>query len=493
MNGKANAPKNQAGKCGGRIGGRGNKQGKALSPELSKEQEAILKQKAEEISSGLHSFTWRDLETSGKFSRNEKLTFISDDMLIVGCDIGSETHYVRAIDSKGRELSNGAFSFESNAEGFQKAKDWALHLAAQHEKNQIVLGLEPTGHYWFSLAAWMIANGISVVQVNPYAVKQTKELEDNSQAKNDAKDPKLIADLVKNGNYGMPYLPEDVYAALRVLCMLRDQLMEDRIRNVNRLHRELKIVFPEYMSAFGKIDGIFAMSVLATTSIPSELAALGETGIREIWRAEKLKGRGYSRAKEIVRLAKASTGLTHGAEARKMAVASFVNKIMELDAEIESVEAQIAQKCREIPCADNVLEIKGLGETIVSGILSEMGDIDRFDTAKEIQKLSGLSLVACSSGKRKGQTKISHRGRKRLRYWLFQGAMSVVSHNESFRQIHEYYMTRTENPLKKMQSLTVIACKLLRIIFTILKKGVRFDPERMLRDIIYPARQEAVA
>ena len=493
MNGKANTPKNQAGKCGGRIGGRGNKQGKAPSQELSKEQETILKQKAEEISSGLRSFTWRDLETSGKFSRNEKLTFISDDMLIVGCDIGSETHYVRAIDSKGRELSNGAFSFESTAEGFQKAKDWALHLAAQHEKNQIVLGLEPTGHYWFSLAAWMIANGISVVQVNPYAVKQTKELEDNSQAKNDAKDPKLIADLVKNGNYGMPYLPEDVYAALRVLCMLRDQLTEDRIRNVNRLHRELKIVFPEYMSAFGKIDGTFAMSVLATTSIPSELAALGETGIREIWRAGKLKGRGYSRAKDIVRLAKESTGLTHGAEARKMAVARFVSKIMELDAEIESVEAQIAQKCREIPCADNVLEIRGLGETIVSGILSEMGDIDRFDTAKEIQKLSGLSLVACSSGKHKGQTKISHRGRKRLRYWLFQGAMSVVSHNESFRQIHEYYMTRTENPLKKMQSLTVIACKLLRIIFTILKKGVRFDPERMLRDIIYPVWQEAAA
>ena len=55
-----------------------------------------------------------------------------------------------------------------------------------HEKNdkkQIVLGLEPTGHYWFALAAWMISNGISVVQVNPYAVKQSKEIEDNSQLK----------------------------------------------------------------------------------------------------------------------------------------------------------------------------------------------------------------------------------------------------------------------------------------------------------------------
>ena len=493
MNGKSNTLKNQAGNRGGRNGGRGSKQKISSVAVLSPEQEAELKQKAEEISKSLQSFTWHDLEAGGKFSRNEKLTFIRDDMLIMGCDIGSETHYARAIDAKGRELSKGAFSFENNVEGFRNAKDWALHLAAQHGKNQIVMGLEPTGHYWFSLAAWMIANGISVVQVNPYAVKQTKELEDNSQAKNDAKDPKLIADLVKNGNYGMPYLPEDVYAELRALCTFRDQCMEDRVRNINRLHREMKIVFPEYMKAFGKIDGVFTLSVLATVPLPSELTALGEEGIRDIWHDRKLKGRGYSRAKEIVRLAGESAGLTHGAEARKVAIVSYARKIEELTAEIDSVEAQMAQKCREIPRAENVLEIKGLGDTIVAGILAEMGDIARFDAAKEIQKLSGLGLVACSSGKHKGQTKISHRGRKRLRYWLFQGAMSVVSHNEAFRQIHEYYTTRAVNPLKKMQSLTVIACKLLRIIFTILKKGVRFNPEKMMQDIVYPTPQEAAA
>ena len=57
-----------------------------------------------------------------------------------------------------------------------------------------------------------------------------------------------------------------------------------------------------------------------------------------------------------------------------------------------------------------------------------MGDISRFDSAKEMQKLSGMGLVACSSGKHKGETKISHRGRKRLRYWLFQAAKSAVAH-----------------------------------------------------------------
>lgn len=107
----------------------------------------------------------------------------------------------------------------------------------------------------------------------------------------------------------------------------------------------------------------------------------------------------------------------------------------------------------------------------------------RFDDVKEIQKLSGLGLVSCSSGKHKGEVKISHRRRKRLRYWLFQTAKSEVAHVEEFKELHVYYMTRAENPLKKMQPLIEIACKILRIIYTILKNGTAYDPEKMLREI----------
>ena len=157
----------------------------------------------EELLNTMQAKTWHDLETSGKFDKNAKLSFISDDMLIVGCDIGSEIHYLRAIDRKGRELSRKPFSFLNNEEGFEAAKAWMINIAAVNGKRQIVLGLEPTGHYWFCVATWLISNGISVVQVNPYAVKQTKEIEDNSQLKDDRKDPKVIANLVMNGNYGM--------------------------------------------------------------------------------------------------------------------------------------------------------------------------------------------------------------------------------------------------------------------------------------------------
>ena len=456
------------------------------------EQQEFLK-KAEVIRKNLKASTWRELETSGKFDKNAKLSFISDDMLILGCDVGSETHYLRAIDTRGRELSKSAFPFSNNSEGFQAAKEWAVKIAAEHDKKQIVLGLEPTGHYWFCLATWMVSNGISVVQVNPYAVKQTKELEDNSQLKDDTKDPKLIANLVKDGNFGMPYLPEKLYAELRRLSLFRDQLNEDRIRAINRMHRELKIYFPEYKDALGKVEGSFSLELLKQAPFPTDLTALGKDGIREIWHNAKLRGRGYSRSEEILDYAKSSVGIKDGMDAGRTAVKWFVGQIQALDEELALIEEQINQKCQEIPHAENILEISGIGENTLFGILAEMGDISRFDDVKEIQKLSGLGLVACSSGKHKGETKISHRGRKRLRYWLFQAGKSVVAHSEEFKELHVYYTTRAENPLKKMQSLIVIACKLLRIIYTMLKTGVVYDPKKMLRDIKRQKKQEAAA
>lgn len=154
------------------------KKNQVVTANIFEQQEIIAK--AEEIKSNLRALTWHELETKGKYDKNAKLTFISDDMLILGCDVGSETHYVRAIDTRGREFSKSAFPFSNTLEGFQSARDWAAGISAANDKNQIVLGLETTGHYWFYLATWMIANGISVVQVNPYAVKQTKEVEDNS-------------------------------------------------------------------------------------------------------------------------------------------------------------------------------------------------------------------------------------------------------------------------------------------------------------------------
>ena len=91
--------------------------------------------------------------------------------------------------------------------------------------------------------------------------------------------------------------------------MFRDQLNEDRIRSINRLHR---IYFPEYKDALGKVDGAFSLELLKSAPFPADLKALDENGIRQIWHEAKLRGRGYSRSGEILGYARSSVGIKDG-------------------------------------------------------------------------------------------------------------------------------------------------------------------------------------
>lgn len=99
--------------------------------------------------------------------------------------------------------------------------------------------------------------------------------------------------------------------------------------------------------------------------------------------------------------------------------------------------------------------------------------------------------MANDSGKHNGESRISYRGRKRLRYVLYEAAISLAGKNAEFWAIHEYYRTRKENPLKKMQSVAAVACKALRIFYTILTKGVEYDPKKLFGDIRRPQAQAA--
>ena len=106
----------------------------------------------------------------------------------------------------------------------------------------------------------------------------------------------------------------------------------------------------------------------------------------------------------------------------------------------------LEEKLLEIPYIDKLLEIKGIGLKTVSGFIAEVGDITRFDNPKQLQKLAGYAIVECSSGKHKGESHISYRGRKRLRYVLYEASISLIARNEEFKEVHRYYRTRKKNP-----------------------------------------------
>ena len=73
------------------------------------------------------------------------------------------------------------------------------------ELEEALVGIEPTGHYWFDLGQSMGEKDIKFVMVNPHHVHKTKESDDSSPSKNDRKDPRVIAELVRDGRYFYSY------------------------------------------------------------------------------------------------------------------------------------------------------------------------------------------------------------------------------------------------------------------------------------------------
>lgn len=197
------------------------------------------------------------------------------------------------------------------------------------------------------------------------------------------------------------------------------------------------------------------------------------------------------RAKTLVSAAEHSVGSKEEPEAARIELRNLLNDIEVYTSRLEGLLHNLEEKLMEIPYIDKLMEIKGIGLITVGGFMAEVGDIGRFDHPKQLQKLAGYAIVSNNSGKHNGESLISYRGRKRLRYVLYEAAISLIGKNAEFRQIHEYYQTRKENPLKKMQSVVTVACKLIRVFYTILTKGVTYDAAKLSGDISRPQIQVA--
>jgi transposase len=233
--------------------------------------------------------------------------------------------------------------------------------------------------------------------------------------------------------------------------------------------------------------------VLKQAALPCDIIALGADRINQIWRDAKLRAVGKKRAQTLVETAQRSIGHTEGLETARIEISLLLEDYERISERLVQIMELIKTLVGKVPYADKLMQIKGIGMKTVSGFIAEAGDISRFTDPKQIQKLAGQAIVANSSGKHKGRSKISKRGRKRLRYLLFEATLSLTATNPEFREIHRYYTSRKANPLKKKQSLMVLSNKLIRVFYAILKSGTDYDPAKLLRDIRRPEQLQTAA
>ncbi len=185
----------------------------------------------------------------------------------------------------------------------------------------------------------------------------------------------------------------------------------------------------------------------------------------------------------IVKLASASIGRVTGSDAAVFALRNLLQQYELIEEQQEYTECLMQELLLRVPNASKILEIKGIGVVSAVVIISEIGDISRFKDPRQIIKLAGLNLREDSSGKHKGKTVISKRGRRRLRESLFKTMIPMLANNPEFRAIHARNITRSLNPMNKMQSIIALCGKLVRVIYAVLSKGNHYDSGKMLSDM----------
>ncbi|WP_258832156.1 IS110 family transposase [Peribacillus frigoritolerans] len=420
------------------------------------------------------------------YNQNHKISQITSETLIVGVDIAKHNHVARAQDFRGLELGKTCF-FENTKAGFHSFLDRITQLVKGCKLNQVIVGMEPTGHYWLNLAHLLKENNIKFVSVNPLHVKRSKELDDNSPTKNDVKDAKVIAQLVKDGRYAEPTIPRGIYAELRVAKKLRDLLNVDLQVVQGQVHNWLDRYFPEFLTVFKSWEGKAAIHFLKLEALPHELVKYTDEELLLSLRQVVKRSIGLKKIRALKEAANRSIGIRQGAAMAKLELRALLEKYDFIQMKFEEIDHQLDQLLDHIPGVTQMLEVSGIGRDTVAGFFAEVGDLRDYQHPRQIVKLAGLSLKENTSGKHKGQTKITKRGRKKLRALLFRAAMIMVAKNKAFKALHIYYTTRSHNPLKKMQSLIALCNKLIRILFSIGKKQFTFQEDKMLKDIPHMA------
>ena len=426
------------------------------------------------------------------YNQNRKISQITENTLIVGVDIAKHKHVARAQDFRGIDLAN-RLVFTNDLKGFQTLTQWINHLKGCHQKNRVIVGMEPTGHYWMTLAYYLKTHDIKCVVVNPLHVKRSKELDDNSPTKNDTKDAKVIAQLVKDGRYSEPTLPESIYAELRQGMKLYDQMVQDRNAIKAKVHNVLDRYFPEFLTVFKNWEGNAALQILRAGLFPKDIVKMPEeTILFEIKKAAR-RAVGMKRVQKLKEAAAKSVGLSVGVRFAKKELRYLMEQYDDLTARIDELAEELSEMVLTIPGAKEISAIKGIGVMTVVGFFAEVGDLSQYHHPRQILKLAGLNLRKNESGEHKGRTTITKRGRKRLRALLFRVAMPLAATNPAFKRLHEYYRHRPENPLTGKQALIALCGKLIRVMFVIGRRQCAFSEERMIQDMPHLQNQKQVA
>ena len=153
---------------------------------------------------------------------------------------------------------------------------------------------------------------------------------------------------------------------------------------------------------------------------------------------------------------------------------SFLSVIDEFTTQIEALEEVIEETAASLEATQLLMTIPGVSFYSSLLITAELGEIERFDEAKEAVSYAGLDPTVRESGDSRTEGGISKRGSGDLRWILVQCVNTAV------HRCHDPYLGRFYARLKRRKNhkiaIVATARKLLVSIFHMLQRKEVYDP-----------------
>ena len=408
---------------------------------------------------------------------NEKIERITPETLICGIDIGKTKCCARFCDYRGLEVYHKVW--------FDRTEDLdaiGCHItAAMHLENKtdVIISFEPTGHYWLNVDKYFKDCGQETVLMPTYTVKQSKEQYDQNPTKSDPKDALLIARLTSEGKYVKPIERDELYQNIYSGYQIYNDIQKEINRVGNKIHTWNDKYFPELEKVY-TITSVGIKPIYENQLLPNEINDMTIENLTEIMTKNNKRANKKSIMK-LKKLCEKSNGINSDAFTKKE-IKRLYERFQELLNELEEYEKELIELASQIDYVEKAVEMRGIGYMSMIGIIAETGDLNNYEHAKQVLKMSGLSLKESSSGQKKGKKHISKRGRSKLRRNLKQIGITLVKNNNFFLQLHNYYITERQNPLTKLVSINAIIRKFMYILMAMVKNGKSFDKEKAIRE-----------
>ena len=385
-------------------------------------------------------------------------------MYIAGIDIGKFTHEVTILDTNGSIIKK-AFKITNNHVGANKLMKYIKTLDSQ----DIIFGLEATGHYWLTLYCFLKKKGFTVNVINPIQSDSLRNLYIR-QTKNDSKDSFIIAEVIRFGRFTTTNLSDENIFSLRQLCRYRKYLVD----NISDLKRKtlcvLDMIFPEYPKLFSDVWGESSKAILSKYPSPEELLSL-DIGIiiNELHNASRGQ-LGYAKAEKIIESATSSFGINYSADILSFQIKHMMGIILETEKQLKILEEKIEELYNSLDCT--LTSIPGIGITLATIIVSEIGDISRFKDAPSLVAFAGIDPTVKQSGTYNyNNNKMSKRGSPYLRRTLWTAAKCSYLYDP---QLNAYYNKKCEEGKHHNTAIGAVCHKLTHIIYAIMRDNKQY-------------------